>query len=248
MRAEAMMELLRAHALGYPETFEESPWGGISIKVRKKSFASMGMSKGKARFSVKLPNSAVDALLNDWVEPTHYGMGKYGWVTATLEGTEDLAILLDWLDESFRANATKTLVKRLGDTRPAPLAPTPEPTVEGVPRILLVGEDEHRLRRAAAGLAEHGLASHAVGLDEALDAALDLEPDVIVVDVGRQASRARERADQLDQALGATVIAAGLRASRSDIARQQRAGLLVLPEPPGDPATVAATVEALRAR
>ena len=42
-------------------------------------------------------------------------MGKYGWVTMRFGPSEEppFDLLLDWLDESYRAVAPKTLVKRL---------------------------------------------------------------------------------------------------------------------------------------
>ncbi len=42
---------------------------------------------------------------------TTYGLGKSGWVTCTFEAKEPvpLPMMLDWLDESFRAVAPKKL-------------------------------------------------------------------------------------------------------------------------------------------
>jgi predicted DNA-binding protein (MmcQ/YjbR family) len=50
-----------------------------------------------------------------FAEPTPYGLGKSGWVTATFEPSAKppVAFLKAWIDESYRAVAPKTLVKKL---------------------------------------------------------------------------------------------------------------------------------------
>ena len=43
-----------------------------------------------------------------------HGLGKWGWVTATLEkGKIPVALFKEWIDESYRAQAPKRLVKQL---------------------------------------------------------------------------------------------------------------------------------------
>ena len=46
---------------------------------------------------------------------TGYGLGKAGWITArfTKQDKIDVAMLKGWIDESYRAIAPKTLVKKL---------------------------------------------------------------------------------------------------------------------------------------
>jgi predicted DNA-binding protein (MmcQ/YjbR family) len=69
----------------------------------------------RVSFSVKLPSSAADALEMPNVEPTGYGLGKHGWVTVVADSGRDAPVdeYLRWLDESYRAVAPKTLVKKL---------------------------------------------------------------------------------------------------------------------------------------
>ena len=76
-------EKLREIALSFPGAFEDFPWGHRAIKVNKKIFASLNSDRNGFRMSVKLPRSNHSALLLPFSEPTHYGMGKYGWVTAS---------------------------------------------------------------------------------------------------------------------------------------------------------------------
>jgi len=114
-------EALREFALGLPEAYEEFPWGHSAIKVRKKIFLTLSTGKEGLSMSVKLPHSNHEALLLPFTEPTHYGMGKYGWVSAHF-GPQDrppLPILRDWIEESYRAIAPKKLVALL-DGAPAP--------------------------------------------------------------------------------------------------------------------------------
>ena len=112
---------LRAAALAYPDTTEDFPWGERAIKIRGKAFLFLrgDPASGGASFSVKLPHSAADALELPYVEPTHYGLGKHGWVTATVEGGKDASLELfeTWIDESFRAVAPKKVIAALDADR-----------------------------------------------------------------------------------------------------------------------------------
>src|SRR4051812_39999441 len=110
---------LRARAMKYPEATEDFPWGERAIKVRGKAFLFLRAEGDTVSFSVKLPRSAVDALELPFVEPTHYGLGKHGWVTATVDASQDapLATFEGWLNESYRAVAPKRLVAELEASR-----------------------------------------------------------------------------------------------------------------------------------
>ena len=68
----------------------------------------------------------VGALLLPFAEPTGYGLGKSGWVSARFEGTSPpLPVLCRWIDESYRAIAPKTLVKALPEAGPGEATPAP---------------------------------------------------------------------------------------------------------------------------
>lgn len=112
---ESIENELRDYALEFPEAHEDHPWGHIAIKVKKKMFVIMGGEKDTKEFtvSVKLPNSRDAAVDLPFAEPTGYGMGKSGWVTATFTKASDvpLDLLKAWIDESYRAIAPKKLVK-----------------------------------------------------------------------------------------------------------------------------------------
>jgi predicted DNA-binding protein (MmcQ/YjbR family) len=114
---------IAALALAYPEVTEDRPWGHRAFKIRGKTFLFLGADADGVGLSVKLPESGVMALELPFTEPTHYGLGKSGWVSATLRSAKDapLSLLREWLDESFRAIAPNKLVATL--VAPAPSTP-----------------------------------------------------------------------------------------------------------------------------
>ena len=118
---------VRDAALAYPGATEEFPWGERVVKVKGKVFVFLGKGEGEFGLSVKLPETASVALTLPFCEPTGYGLGKAGWVSASFTKAKDvpLPMLLEWLDESYRAVAPKTLVKQLDGA--APPAPKPAP-------------------------------------------------------------------------------------------------------------------------
>ena len=104
-------------ALSYPEAWEDQPWEGDFVaKVRKKVFVFFGTaSKEEMGLSVKLPTEGEFARSLPNVEPTGYGLGKSGWVTARFGLGQEVPVdmLKEWIDESYRSVAPKTLIKRL---------------------------------------------------------------------------------------------------------------------------------------
>jgi predicted DNA-binding protein (MmcQ/YjbR family) len=106
---------LRDFALSYPESHEDFPWGHRALKVRGKAFAFMSRDEAGLSLSVKLPASAEGALQFPFCEPTHYGLGRSGWVTASFEPRTAVPVdvLRSWIDESYRAVAPKKLVADL---------------------------------------------------------------------------------------------------------------------------------------
>jgi predicted DNA-binding protein (MmcQ/YjbR family) len=106
---------LRTFALAFPETDEAFPWGERALRVRKKAFVFMRAEDGVLSFSVKLADSRKQALALPFVEPTHYGLGKHGWVTVEVKKpTKALADQCEeWIEESYRSVAPARLVKSL---------------------------------------------------------------------------------------------------------------------------------------
>jgi predicted DNA-binding protein (MmcQ/YjbR family) len=103
---------VREIALAYPETTEEHPWGETAIKVRGKIFVYIGNEGDAPNFSVKLPSTGMQALALPFAAPTHYGMGKHGWVTITIPKRVTRAFeaqVAEWVRESYVAVAPKKL-------------------------------------------------------------------------------------------------------------------------------------------
>jgi len=125
----AIEKKLRTVGLGYPEAVEDFPWGERVFKVRKKIFAFVGRADGELHVTTKLPYSGPMALSFDFVEPTGYGLGRAGWVTATFKRGVNVPIdmLTEWIEESYRAIAPKTLVKGLAPRSEAPFSASSAP-------------------------------------------------------------------------------------------------------------------------
>jgi predicted DNA-binding protein (MmcQ/YjbR family) len=106
---------LRKKALSYPETKEEFPWEHRAIKVKGKIFLILAMYEGKLGVTMKLPDSGKSALALPFTESTGYGLGKSGWVTSRFGPVDmvPLDMLMEWLDESYRAVAPKKVVAQL---------------------------------------------------------------------------------------------------------------------------------------
>jgi len=109
------MAALRKAALAYPETREDHPWGECAFKVRGKVFLFMSEAEESLRLTMKLPESRGFALLMPFAQPTAYGLGKSGWITATFGPKDSVPVpmLLDWMEESFSAVAPKKLAASL---------------------------------------------------------------------------------------------------------------------------------------
>ena len=107
---------LRKFALGFPESTEDFPWGERSLKVRGKVFVFLSRHDGVLRVTTKLPVSSATALELPFAEPTGYGLGQHGWVTATFEPEADnipLDLIREWIDESYRAVAPRSVLAKL---------------------------------------------------------------------------------------------------------------------------------------
>lgn len=112
---KALLEL-RAFGLSYPEAHLKSPWPEhLDLAVRDRTFAYLSLEGEPLRISCKLPQSCQAALDLQFTEATGYGLGKSGWVTATFQDSDEppVAFLKTWIDESYRAQAPKSLSKKL---------------------------------------------------------------------------------------------------------------------------------------
>jgi predicted DNA-binding protein (MmcQ/YjbR family) len=125
---DAILKELRAFGLAYPGTHTKSPWPGhLDLAVKDKTFAYLSIEGEPLGISCKLPRSKDIALMLPFTEPTGYGLGKSGWVSARFAAGDSppIAMLKDWIDESYRAQAPKKLVASLGAGTAAGAPETP---------------------------------------------------------------------------------------------------------------------------
>ena len=137
-RARALGLILPAILCTPAKSAETAAQDTFRVLFTPEIFASVNRTKtGGSIVTVKLPESSLEALVLPFTEPTHYGMGKHGWVTSTFEEDEDppLDLLVDWIDESYRAIAPKGLVAQLPEdgSPPTPAAKTKKKTAKKAP-------------------------------------------------------------------------------------------------------------------
>jgi predicted DNA-binding protein (MmcQ/YjbR family) len=114
-KGSRIAQAIRRHALSYPETAEEFPWGESAFKVKGKTFVFMREGAGGVSFSVKVPDSRDLALSLPGAQPTHYGLGAKGWVTIAPDADTSIHVLEFLIDESYRAVAPKRVIARLAE-------------------------------------------------------------------------------------------------------------------------------------
>lgn len=115
-RADALVEELRAWALTLPGAHSKAPWPEHDdVAVKDKTFAYLPAKGRPFSLSCKLPYTGYEALQLPFAEPTGYGLGKSGWVSFSPPEDQlpQLAQLKEWVEESYRAQAPKRLVKEL---------------------------------------------------------------------------------------------------------------------------------------
>ena len=119
--SDAALRAIRERGLTYPGAHTKSPWPGhLDLAVNDKTFAYLSVEGDPFSISCKLPGSSAIALLLPFVTPTGYGLGKSGWVSATFPPNRKLPVemLKEWLDESYRAQAPKKLLRQLDEPKP----------------------------------------------------------------------------------------------------------------------------------
>lgn len=110
---------LRAFGMVYPGVTVKSPWPGhYDLAVKDKTFVYLSLPGEPLGVGCKLPRSSAMALMLPMCTPMAYGLGKSGWVSASFKGMPASAIDVDmlkaWIDESYRAQAPKSLLAKLG--------------------------------------------------------------------------------------------------------------------------------------
>jgi predicted DNA-binding protein (MmcQ/YjbR family) len=115
-KAAAVVSDVEQFALSLPDAWADSPWGDRVVKVGKKIFVFLSRPDSEQQgLTVKLPESHDHAMSYEGSILPGYGLGKHGWVTVYVDGVpaEERDVLYDFVEESYRAVATKTLIKQL---------------------------------------------------------------------------------------------------------------------------------------
>ena len=116
--SDGILDALRAFGLGLPGAHSKSPWPEHDdLAVNDKTFAYLPVAGGKFTLSCKLPYTGYEALNLPFAKPTAYGLGKSGWVSFAPAESEIPSIeqLKEWVEESYRAQAPRRLVKALDE-------------------------------------------------------------------------------------------------------------------------------------
>jgi predicted DNA-binding protein (MmcQ/YjbR family) len=122
-KTDEVLRALRALGLTFPGVHLKSPWPGhADLAVNDKTFAYLSIEGEPCKISCKLPHSGSAALSLPFTEPTAYGLGKSGWVTATFDADESppLDLFREWIEESYRAQAPRKLSAQLAASTHAP--------------------------------------------------------------------------------------------------------------------------------
>jgi len=115
-RKDTTIDQLEQFALSLPEAWADAPWGDRVVKVAKKIFVFLSSPAAEQpRMTVKLPDSHDHGMSFEGSVLPGYGLGKHGWVTINVAAVpeNEREVLFDFVEESYRAVAPKTLVKRL---------------------------------------------------------------------------------------------------------------------------------------
>jgi predicted DNA-binding protein (MmcQ/YjbR family) len=100
---------IRQLALSLPEAYEDAPWGFPVFKVADNRMFAWLIENDPVEVTVKLAAEEREiAYLHPWVRRASH-LGRYGWVTATVEDADALDTALEWLRESYYLKAPATL-------------------------------------------------------------------------------------------------------------------------------------------
>jgi predicted DNA-binding protein (MmcQ/YjbR family) len=117
-KSQSLLREVREFGLTLPGAHRKSPWPDHDdLAVNDKTFAYLPKEGEPFTLSCKLPYTGYEALQLPFAQPTPYGLGKSGWVSfsPTEQELPDLGQLKAWIEESYRAQAPRKLVKQLDD-------------------------------------------------------------------------------------------------------------------------------------
>src|SRR5262252_5820045 len=105
IQCRRVVRAVRGLALSFPAAYEDAPWGFPVFKVADNRLFALLSDGDPAELTLKLSSEEREiAYLHPWVRRASY-VGRYGWITATIEDAEALATALEWLRESYYLKA-----------------------------------------------------------------------------------------------------------------------------------------------
>jgi predicted DNA-binding protein (MmcQ/YjbR family) len=120
------MSRLEALALSFPEAqrVDVEAWGDHpTFRVRGKNFVFCDHLATLLSLKLTTDEAAAVVATEDWVEPAHYGMGRHGWVLATVQDParpDRWAQVEEWVRTSYTLVAPKRLARLVLEEGPAP--------------------------------------------------------------------------------------------------------------------------------
>jgi predicted DNA-binding protein (MmcQ/YjbR family) len=83
-----------------PSAVEDHPWGETVFKVRGKVFAFLGHSNSAAVTVKALPGDRDVLVTLPHIHTAAY-VGRFGWITVSIQDEDTLSLALDLVDESY---------------------------------------------------------------------------------------------------------------------------------------------------
>ena len=88
------------HCRDKPDAQEDHPWGDTVFKIKGKVFAFLG-GPHTPSVTVKAPPDELEVLLEaPFIARSRY-IGRYGWISVTIEDADGLKLALDLVDDSY---------------------------------------------------------------------------------------------------------------------------------------------------
>lgn len=92
---------LQRFCLTFDGAWEDYPWGDVVYKVGSKIFCFLGLGCGMAGITIKATQDDADALCQlPHIERARY-IGRYGWVSVSIEDEGDLGPAFDLIDAGY---------------------------------------------------------------------------------------------------------------------------------------------------
>jgi hypothetical protein len=209
-------------------------------------FFTCDVHDGELSATVKVPKSGKKLLERPYAEPTHYGMGKYGWVTLTFKSAKQVPVdeMRAWIEETFVSMAPKKLIAAHAKGASAPKAKTKAKTISA--RAVLVCADELRSRRAVEEYAQRGVGLDVVATAERLKLG---KAKALVIDIGRNPIDGIALAKKIDESDAAVhLFVAGVRDADQKRKLRELGSAELFAAPAGDAKVADAVAAALTKR